>query len=59
MLVTIEVNKEQLEEVKKLSQKLNIKLDIVPTLSEEEEDEALYFAMQEGLESGIADEKEQ
>ncbi|WGK68342.1 hypothetical protein P0082_07585 [Candidatus Haliotispira prima] len=58
MLVTLEVDKEQLEELKKLINKLDISLDIVPTLSEEQEDQALYVAMQEGLESGIATEEE-
>ena len=58
MLITLDINKEQLKAFKELANLLKIKIDVEPGLTEEQENEALYAAMQEGDQT-LVTEKEQ
>ncbi|MCF8371991.1 MAG: hypothetical protein K9H64_10235 [Bacteroidales bacterium] len=57
MLVTLDIQKHQLRAIQELASLLEIKIHIEPELSEEQENHALYMAMQDGDQS-ILNEKE-
>jgi|AntAceMinimDraft_10_1070366.scaffolds.fasta_scaffold329903_1 hypothetical protein len=59
MLIKLDIKKEQLKAFKELANLLKIKMDVVkPGLSEKQENEALYNAMQEGNQTLIAEEQQ-
>ena len=59
MLITLDIKKEQLKAFKELANLLKIKMDVVKHgLTEEQENKALYNAMQEGDQTLIAEEEQ-
>ncbi|MCK4663048.1 MAG: hypothetical protein KAT68_09300 [Bacteroidales bacterium] len=59
MLITLDIKKEQLKAFKELANLLKIKMDVIKlSLTEEQENKALYNAMQEGDKTLITEEEQ-
>ncbi len=58
MLVTLDIEKHQLRAIQELAKLLEVNLYVEPELNEEQENKALYKAMQDGDQS-ILNEREQ
>ena len=59
MLITLDIKKEQLKAFKELANLLKIKMDVIKlSLTEAQENEALYNAMQDGDQTLVTNEEQ-